>query len=223
MGFADPDFINSTVEMKPIVNANNRTPTVVFCSLLFFALYSIPNHYPYFEPRYLTLTPLDHATPFLIDSVWVYFSAYTMIYITCYAIRNAEILNRFIGAFITLAFTSSLIFVVYPTTYPRMDFPLPVDISNLTVTLFGLLRQADAPTNCAPSLHVGLSFLSCLPCFSEGCKKTGIAFLLWTIGVWISTTTTKQHYWLDGLLGIILVSVIYFFFEKKVRWQTQVK
>ena len=223
MGFSDQDFLNSTVAVKPIVQDAKRTPVVVACTTLFLLLYGIPNHFPYFEPHYLTLTPLDHATPLLIESVWIYFSAYAMIYITCYSLRDIENLNRMIASFITLAFTSSLIFVVYPTTYPRMEYPLPADLSTWTVYLFAQLRKFDAPTNCAPSLHVAISFLSALPFFSEGRKKTGTFFLLWTLAVWISTTTTKQHYWVDGLLGIILVSVIYFFFEKKVRWQIDAK
>jgi hypothetical protein len=223
MGFAEQDFLNSTVEMKPIIHSANRTPVVLACTLLFAVLYGIPNHFPYFEPRFLSMTQLDAATPFVVGSVWVYFSAYSMIYITCYSLRELETLNRLIGTFITLALTSSFIFVLYPTTYPRAEFPLPADTSSWTVYFFSKLREADAPTNCAPSLHVALSYLSALPFFSEGRKKIGLAFLLWTLAVWVSTTTTKQHYWLDGLLGIVLVSVIYFFFEKKVRWQLNSK
>jgi hypothetical protein len=188
---------------------------------MFGILYGIPNHFPYFEPRYLALTPVDHLTPFVVETVWIYFSAYLMIYIAAYMIRDVVALNRLIYAFVTLALSSAVLFVLFPTTYPRAEFPLPTELSTWTLYLFHLLRKVDAPTNCAPSLHVGISYLSALPFFSEGRKKTGMIFLLWTLAVWISTATTKQHYWLDGLLGIILVSVIYFFFERKVRWQSQ--
>jgi hypothetical protein len=221
MGNANPTSLQNGVDLKALVTAENRNKAVLACTVLFGILYGIPNHFPYFEPRYLSLTSIDQATPFVTETVWIYFSAYTMAYITFYSIRDIINLNRMIFAFLTLAFSSALIFTLFPTTYPRTEFPLPAELDSWTLYLFHLLRKADAPTNCAPSLHVGISYLSALPFFSEGRKKTGTFFILWTLAVWISTATTKQHYWLDGLLGIILVSVIYFFFERKVRWQNQ--
>jgi len=221
MGTANETSLQNTVDLKPLVTLENRNKVVLACTLFFGVLYGIPNHYPYFEPRYLTLSPLDQATPFITETVWIYFSAYMMAYITFFTLRDIINLNRMIYSFLTLAFTSALIFAMFPTTYPRFEFPLPPELDSWTLYLFHLLRKVDAPTNCAPSLHVGISFLSALPFFSEGRKKTGTFFLIWTLAVWISTTTTKQHYWIDGLLGIILVAVIYFFFERKVRWQNQ--
>ncbi len=97
-----------------------------------------------------------------------------------------------------------VIFVLYPTTYPR-------PAGDTSYPLFEFLKFFDSPTNCFPSLHVAIPIFLALAIWRGG-KKIGILFLFWAILLALSTLTTKQHYLLDvfggiltALLGLLLI------------------
>jgi hypothetical protein len=207
-------MVGPVLELRSVLNSSNRWKVLVGCTALFFALYGIPNRFSLGTPSTLPLTEFDQATPFWLESVWIYFSAYGMIFVTFFRLRELRTLNRLLYSFLMLTALSSAVFVLFPTVYPRGLFPLPEDAAWTTLA-FSWLRAVDLPTNCAPSLHVGISVLSTLPFFTESQRKTGTFFLLWTLAIWISTVTTKQHYWIDGLLGGGLAAGIYRFFGSR--------
>src|SRR4051794_21064360 len=57
----------------------NKQAYGVLAGVFTMGLYLASNHFPIFKPALLTFTPIDHAMPFLPESIWVYFSAFVLI------------------------------------------------------------------------------------------------------------------------------------------------
>ena len=176
-------------------------------------VYMIPNHHPFFEPHYLTMTPIDQWVPFVPWTVWIYCSEYFLIYSAYLISSNDHNYNRFLYAFLTLQTFSSFIFCIYPTTFPRELFPLVAD-GSLTTRFFEGLRVTDAPTNCFPSLHVSSVYLSSFIFIKEKRKLFPIYFI-WASLIGLSTLTTKQHYLADVIAGLGLAYGFYWLFHSK--------
>lgn len=178
--------------------------------------YLITNHFHLLPPRQLPLTWLDNATPFVPVSLWVYVSEYVFFVAAYFSVRDVLNLNRYVYAFVSLMLVSFLIFLAWPTTYPRALFPLPNDLDPITRYAFASLRETDTPANCLPSLHVSATILTSLLFLSER-RKYLLLFLVWALAIAISTLTTKQHYVADVISGIGLALINYWVF---FRWMS---
>ena len=93
----------------------------------------------------------------------------------------------------------------FPTTYPR---PVYLPQSNSIIQLaMDMVAAGDMPTNCFPSMHVALTAI----CAWNLRRKSRLlygSFAAWAILIFLSTMTTKQHYFVDILGGIgVLVTV----------------
>jgi membrane-associated phospholipid phosphatase len=78
--------------------------------------------------------------------------------------------------------------------------------SNFGQILFSFLYLMDSDSNCCPSLHVSLSSLACYGLYNSVSRFRSI-FVIWPILIWISTLTTKQHYLIDVLGGILVGAI----------------
>lgn len=187
----------------------------IFASLIYFT----SNHFLLFTPHYLTLTIVDKAIPFIPATIWIYLTEYFLfisVYLLC---KNLANLNKYLYSFMAMQIVSVTIFVFWPTAYPRADFPLPADSHNLTVQLFNCFRLLDHPTSCLPSLHVSSCYLSAF-IFLEEQKEKFWFFFLWATTIGISTLTTKQHYIIDVLTGLVMAYLFYWLFHRLIRYVT---
>lgn len=216
---ADRKRGRSTFLTLPLFVSPRNKARVGFLTFIFAALvYMISNHFPVFEPRLLTMTPLDRAIPFLPWTVWIYVSEYVyfvVIYILC---RETINMNRYVCAVLAIQVFSVLIFTFWPTTYPRDLFPLPADLDRETSWLFSTLRKGDAPTNCCPSLHVSSVFLCGFLFLNEQRRKLWI-FMLWATLIGLSTLTTKQHYVIDVVTGLLLAGFFHWIFYRRTEYR----
>ena len=92
------------------------------------------------------------------------------------------------------------VFVLWPVNCPRVPV---ADGDGWTLRLMKLLQTVDPPNNTFPSLHV-----SSLLCVALGCCRDARAGGLFVLAVSlfpvISTLTTKQHYFVDVMSGMVL-------------------
>jgi membrane-associated phospholipid phosphatase len=191
----------------------------IFGGLVTAVCYMLSNHFHLFEPQYLPMSWVDTAVPFLPLSVWIYASEYAFFVAVYFTLKDNLNLNRVFYAFMALQLVSGLIFVLWPTTYPRYLFPLdPQAVDTLTFNLFQSIREADSPANCCPSLHVSSVLIGALAFLNEQKSKSWF-FLLWAVGIAVSTLTTKQHYLVDVLGGWGLAIAAHVFFHHKMRYQ----
>lgn len=182
------------------------------------AIYLTSNHFHFFPPQLLPMSWVDLTVPFIPETVWIYISEYLFfatVYICCKDMVNC---NKYIYSFLALQTVSVLIFWIWPTTYPRDQFPLPEDLDALTYYAFNSLRQADTPANCCPSLHVSSIYLSTFIFLDEQRKKFPF-FFIWGTAIAASTLTTKQHYLVDVIAGFLMAVISYWIFHKLVSYR----
>lgn len=172
---------------------------------------AISNQYP--NP--LEMTNFEQSVPFLTWTIWIYIGVYpAYILWAVFGYKDEIEMNKTLYAFSVLCLVSCSVFLIYPVTYPRELFPLP-DESSVTVFLFKMTRLVDKPSNCLPSLHVGLCFIFAFGYWKENKVKFWISIFL-SILISISTLTTKQHYLADIIASLFIASAIYLFFKKFV-------
>ncbi len=200
------------------LNRENRFQAGVILFLGAAALYLLPNHIHLFRPLYLPMTALDRAVPFIPETLWIYISEwifFPLIYFTCRDLTNQ---NKYIYSFMSLQAVSVFIFWVWPTTYPREAFPLPGYLDAITAFTFENLRKTDSPANCCPSLHVSGVYLSAFIFLDERRKQLPY-YLTWATLIALSTLTTKQHYILDVVAGLLLAVTFYWIFHRMIPYR----
>ncbi len=164
-------------------------------------MYFLPQRWHVGTPSELPLTALDRAIPFWPASGVVYFGAFLFLIATFLSLRDREQATRFLYANVLAQIIGMLIFVFWPTQYPREAFPLPDTASALGAALVNYVRATDAPVNCLPSLHVSTATLCVLTL--AGSRWFRMALVIGPL-LALSTMTFKQHYAADVLAGAAL-------------------
>lgn len=143
--------------------------------------------------------PFDSLIPFLPYTIFVYLQVFIMVFIPLVVIDDIRTMRRLFLAYSLNLSISYLTFLLFPVHYPR--FILPVDsFTHLSVLT---LWHFDPPTNCFPSLHVSMAYLSSFICLRLD-RRVGAGMVLLATAVTVSTLTMKQHYFLDLVAGILL-------------------
>ena len=205
------------MKLRVFVTAENHYRMGLLVLAIIAGLYYLTNHFPVFELRYLPMTYIDIAVPFIPVTIWVYVSEYLYYVVAYSSYKNEENVNKFLYAYISLSFFSFFIFFLWPTVYPRELFPLTNYSEGITKTVFSFLRDhMDSPTNCFPSHHVSSCFLLSFSFLHESRRKF-ILFFIWTILIAISTITTKQHYFADVISGFLTALLFYYVFFKLAK------
>jgi membrane-associated phospholipid phosphatase len=184
-----------------------------------YACYYVTNHNLVFPARELPMNWIDLQTPFLPWSVLIYMSEYFYFAFVYILLRDYDNINKYLYSFFLLQLVSCGIFVVYPTIYPREQFPVPADLPDWLQSTWTWLRTQDAATNCFPSLHVSSVYLSAFAFLSENRKRMFWTFFVWSTAIAASTLTTKQHYLADIVSGIFLSVVFYTWFHTKQAYE----
>jgi len=178
-------------------------------------LYSYTNRNHLFEPRLLPFDPIDKIMPFWPWTLWVYVTEWLIFLCAYFGLRNKEHVTRYFYSYMAILLFSCLVFVFFPVTFPRSDYPMAGNNFSEQALIF-LRTHLDTPANCLPSLHVSSCFISAF-CFWQEKKSKAIWYFIWAILVSISTMTTKQHYFIDVWTALILTFVSYWFFFHRVK------
>jgi membrane-associated phospholipid phosphatase len=220
-------ILENTIRLKParqicalplFLTPENKYVSGVTMFAIATILYLTSNHFHFFTPQYLPMTWVDQAVPFIPLTLWIYISEYVFfaaIYLTCRDLVNA---NKYLYSFFALQTVSVAIFWMWPTTFPRHLFPLPDNLDPLTHFAFNTLRQSDTPASCCPSLHVSSVYLSSF-IFLDDQKKKFPFFFVWGTLIALSTLTTKQHYLIDVVAGLIMAIVFYYVFHRWIPYK----
>lgn len=179
-----------------------RWQTFLVFSLLFAGSYILINHFPIFDAHKLPFLPGENQIPLMNWTVYIYLSIFIYIPIAIYLIPQERYARTFL-ALCAMCALHLIIFVIFPTIYPRA----PIDDEYL---LIRLIRIVDAPTNCFPSLHVALSMFFAIALLRTRKDKISVVMFVWAVFIALSTVTTQQHYILDGL-GALVTSIFFSF------------
>jgi membrane-associated phospholipid phosphatase len=191
--------------MSNRVKAKYLSVLTVFILGTYFLIQGIVSH------QHELLTDLDGILPFMPDFVWIYHSLVPVIGATLFLLVNNR--RNFFTTFwscLGATFIIHLIYVIMPSFYPRPDL-IP---HNLSEQLLALTYEIDNGSNTFPSGHVCYSWLLFLGVrYSKDAKKTfGLRnlYLLWAIGVTLSTLTLKVHYVVDVFGGLALAFLMFY-------------
>lgn len=178
-------------------------------------LYQLTNRFHLYPPRQLPFTWVDAAVPFYPWTVWIYFTEYAFFVYAYFFMKDLRLVTRYYYAYMTILLVSVTVFVIYPVSFPRENYPVVGDSVHMAAMRF-LRTYMDGPANCLPSLHVSSCFISSL-CFWQESRSRAVLLSLWSGFVAVSTLTTKQHYFLDVWTAMILTAVCYWFFFHKAE------
>ncbi len=180
-------------------------------------IYGIAKLEPFGTAVELPLTSLDRAIPLVPESIWIYGSGTLMCLLAWLSVPDRWAARRLYFTITMSAVLCGVVFLVFPTTYPRHLWPLPPGDSS-TLMEFRSLRSADTPSNCFPSQHVALAWALAL-CWCDWTKHRWFKplILAWAVLVTLGTLTTKQHYLWDLPPGMLVGVVSWWAVRSQVR------
>ncbi|NBT58010.1 phosphatase PAP2 family protein [bacterium] len=168
-------------------------------------LYVIPNFFLSTPPQQLPVLWIDEAIPLIPWTFLIYTSDYFVFAIALFLLSNKQQFDSFTRMMFGVLFVCGMFFYTFPTTYPRPDYP--TDTHTLIGAVMQFIALADSPRNCFPSMHVGLTAIATWSLRHFG-MRTVLLFGFWSLAIFISTLTTKQHYFLDILGGLSVMSFV---------------
>ncbi len=185
------------------------TITPMVSALLFqVAVYSGTRPFTQNLHHYNFESALDLAIPFLPWTVSIYVGAFVFWYISYVLIMNSGKENafRFLCAHVISLIVIFFCFVLLPTTNTRPE------VTGHSIWDYGMriIYATDAPNNLFPSLHCQTSWLC-----SRGLKKAKVPrwfkrfAYVFTVLIFISTLTTKQHILMDVFGGWLLAEITF--------------
>jgi len=152
------------------------------------------------SPVYYTADlPFDHLIKLSAPWLIVYFFMYFQILAPASAVKDQRVLVRMCWAYILMYAVAVPIWLWLPVTVPRD----PVRVADFWTYSMNVLRWKDPPVNCLPSMHVAHSAVAALVVRRVD-RLMGRVLLFATGLIWWSTLAVGQHWFVDGLLGLIL-------------------
>ena len=95
------------------------------------------------------------------------------------------------------------IWLLMPVTVPRES----VAVTGYWTFVLDILRSVDPPVNCLPSMHVAVATLAGL-LIRRADALVGNVFLVLIPFIWYSTMALDQHWFVDGLVGMVLAVTV---------------
>jgi membrane-associated phospholipid phosphatase len=154
------------------------------------------------------LTEIDKAIPFMPEHVWIYHTLLPAIVVTMtYLVKQEKVFFNVFWSAMICALILNISYVLFPAFYPRPDI-VPSTLSELLVSI---THQIDGAHNTFPSGHVTFSVILSLGVFhartSLSMPGIKMLYLLWTLGIMMSTLTLKQHFIVDVAAGAVLATI----------------
>ena len=154
------------ITLKKIVTHKNKNLIIPLLTGFFMTFYTLSGAISYQSGTFLPMIEMEKNIPFLLWTIWIYIILYPIYLIwSLWGYQDELEMNKTLYGFLLLTVISCALFIIFPISYPREFFPLPLD-NNLTTVIFRGMRELDKPSNCLPSLHVGLCYLFCFDCNS---------------------------------------------------------
>jgi membrane-associated phospholipid phosphatase len=160
-------------------------------------------------PAHAPMLALDYVWPLRPEWMLVYGSLYIFVVILPFSvIRDRELGQRTLRAYIAVMLVAYTGFVAYPTVAPVHG---PVGATGFSAWTLQLAYDLDTPNNCLPSLHVAYAFVAALACWRVH-RGVGAVAVVWAGLIGLSTLFTKQHYVVDVITGALMGWLAYMVF-----------
>lgn len=184
------------------------TRNVLIFTMVLFGLYIPANHLSLtLSPIQLPMLQWENHIPLIPATIWIYCSYVLETFCCGCFLHDKEQRHKFGATLIAYVALCALIYILFPTVYPRDNYPFHPDALSWTNYLFNWVREIDTPASCFPSTHVGLAVI-CAQTWMYRDKLKFIVFTIWGILITLSTFTTKQHYFVDALGALIVALAV---------------
>ena len=169
----------------------------------------------------------------LFNAIYLMHPFYLMIVLLILYKKDHVASHHFSRATLITCYIGFVVFLFYPVAPPWLaikgventartvvnnfssSLKLPIGYDNFNPAVYAAI----------PSLHCALAWTSTL-CIRKLGKSYGLAMFLFTLGVWIGTVYTGNHFLIDIILGVALATVTYrltdssnVFYRTIKRWQ----
>lgn len=164
-----------------------------------------------YSKTYSLRTPLDDLIPFLPQTIFLYFWVYTAMLYPAFTVRSRPLFRRVVLAYTIILATSLLVFAIFPVA--SVGFRPSVPLEKVTSFHYWGLKfnyAFDPPINLFPSLHLSIVTIAALSAWKAK-RAFGLAGFVIVAAVAISICTVKQHFFIDGVVGILLAVAVYNF------------
>jgi membrane-associated phospholipid phosphatase len=153
------------------------------------------------------MTSFDRSIPFVPWTWWIYFPHYVFgLIVTTIAVRDVHLLSRVIFAILLGQVVSASFYLLLPSTYPR---PLSIgEADPMTTAALTWFWGTDPANNTFPSTHVANASIAALGAWYSRQLIRWYSALV-ALGVFITVHTTKQHYWVDAVAGLVLAITVF--------------
>jgi membrane-associated phospholipid phosphatase len=188
----------------PLIDRRLRIPAVVGGGLLLIALFVVPERFHLGEPTSPDRSVVDDWIPFLAWTIWVYVSYYLFLILAVWLPKDDKRRSDAAYGLVLAAIIGAVIFTLWPTSVMRQS----PSFDGATGFLWHLLFSVDTTFNALPSLHVANTCLAAIALWSRrGLWR--IIVPVWAPMIILSTLTTKQHYAIDVLGGLLLAAICF--------------
>jgi membrane-associated phospholipid phosphatase len=186
----------------PLIGRRLRVPAIVVGGLLLAGLFMLPARIHLGEPVHLERSVVDDWIPFLQWTIWVYVSEYLLLILAIWFSADDRRRSDATYGLVLTAMIGFVIFTLLPTSVMRQS----PDLAGVTGFLWRFLFTVDTTGNALPSLHVANTCLAAIALSSRrGLWRIMVA--AWAAMIILSTLTTKQHYAIDVLGGLMLAAL----------------
>ncbi len=196
----------------------SKAKHMLIFSIINFAFYFLIQSYAS-EHKFDFMTSIDEAIPLMPEHIWIYHSIIPVIFLTMTLLVKSK--KTFFTTFwscVVVATVLNISYILLPSHYPR----IPFEVNTLSEMLLDLTRQIDGANNTFPSGHVAFAWTLFMGVrqtkLAENLFGTKSLYLLWAIGISLSTLVLKQHYIVDVFSGISLAFTCYFLVDSFIKY-----
>src|SRR5262245_31914928 len=186
----------------PVIDRRRKWIAAALWYAAFCAIYTFTGRFHLRPPATLALWLPDRLIPFIDWTIWVYASQFLLLYGCFLGVNSARAVSRLVYAISLASLLAFCVFLICPTEFPRSVTAK----DGASTFAFRFLYSIDSATNCFPSLHVALAWLSALSLRDER-GYAGALVIIWHALISSPTLTAKQHCFVDlvGGAGLALL------------------
>lgn len=162
---------------------------------------------------HIVYSPIDDLIPFceyFVIPYYIWFPYMLVVFLYIFFTSKEEFYKV-----ATLIITGMTIFLIFSSIYPNAHElrPTTFERSNIFTSLVAFTYSIDTPTNILPSIHVYNSIGCHIGIMKSEVLKNNPLIksisLIISVSIVLSTVFIKQHSIIDGILAIILISIVY--------------
>ena len=148
-------------------------------------------------------TVIDDWVPFSLAWLPLYLFMLPISWAPACTFVDRRCLKRWVLSAVLMYIPAVPLWIFWPVTVPREVVP----IDGYWTFALSILRAVDPPVNCLPSMHVAVATLAGL-LIRRSDPLVGNLLLLLMPFIWYSTMALDQHWFVDGLVGMIIAVVV---------------